>query len=102
MAQELQAKYDAEFQNATTRYVSSLPPTRQRELDAAVADFDEADWMQIGNQVVSNPVLAREILGDAVLVEDYATKMFEVMKLRRKAEAEKKAKAKRDKHPTQA
>lgn len=79
-----------------------MPLAIQRELDAVVPIFDEADWMQIGKQVVSNPVLAREILGDNVSEADYATKMVEIMKLRRRADAEKIAKAKRDKPLTQA
>jgi hypothetical protein len=52
--------------------------------------------------VVSNPVLAREILGDNVSKAEYAPRMVEIMKLRRKADAEKIAKAKRDKPITQA
>jgi hypothetical protein len=47
-AQELQAKYDSEIQSATIKYVSTLPLARQRELDAAVPNFAEADWMHIG------------------------------------------------------
>lgn len=102
LAQELQAKYDSEFQSATYKYVSTLPLARQIELDAAVPNFDEADWMYIGQQVVFNPVLAREILGDNVSEAEYAPRMVEIMKLRRKADAERIAKAKRDKPLTQA
>ena len=102
LAKELQAKYDSEFQSATNKYVSTLPLARQRELDAAVPNFDEADWMHIGRQVVSNPGLAKEILGDNVNEVDYAPRIVELMKLRRKAEAERIAKAKRDKPLTQA
>lgn len=79
-----------------------MPIARQRELDAAIGEFDEADWMHIGNQVVSNPALAREILGYNVVEEDYATRMVEIMKQKKKADAEQKAKAKRDKPPTPA
>jgi hypothetical protein len=102
LAQELQAKYDSEIQSATHKYVSTLNIARQRELDAAVPNFDEADWMHIGQQVVSNPVLARVILGDNVSEADYAPRMVELMKLRRKADAEMIAKAKRDKPLSQA
>lgn len=102
LAKALQAKYDSEFQSATNKYVSTLPLARQRELDAAVPNFDEADWMHIGRQVVSNPGLAKEILGDNVIEVEYAPRMVELMKLRRKAEAERIAKVKRDKPLTQA
>lgn len=47
LAKEVQTKYDAEFQSATQRYVSTLPIERQRELDAAVSNFDESDWQHI-------------------------------------------------------
>jgi hypothetical protein len=45
LSQELQANYDSEFQSETTRYVSTLPIARQRELDVAVSEFNGAEWM---------------------------------------------------------
>jgi hypothetical protein len=102
LAKELQAKYDSKFQSAINKYVSTLPLARQRDLDAAIPNFDEADWMHIRRQVVSNPGLARDILGGNVNEVDYVPGIVELMKQRRKAEAERIAKAKRDKPMTQA
>lgn len=48
LAEEVQAKFDAELDSETQRYVSTLPIARQRELDAAVLEFDESDWQMIG------------------------------------------------------
>jgi hypothetical protein len=102
LAKEVHAKYDSEFQYATNKYVSTLPLARQRELDAAIPNFDEADWMHIGRQVIYTPGLAKDILGDNVDEVDYVPGIVEIMKQKRKAEAERIAKAKRDKPMTQA
>lgn len=102
LAKAEQARYDSEIQSATKRYVSTLPIERQRELDAAIPNFDESDWQNIGAQVIATPGLATEFLGENVHQDDWASGIVQLMKQRHKAEAEKIAKAKRDKPMTQA
>jgi uncharacterized protein (DUF2384 family) len=102
LAQEEQAKYDFEYQSATQRYVSTLPIERQRELDAAIPNFDESDWQHIGEQVIATPGLAVDILGKEVKKEDWVSEIIVKMKQRKKEDAERIAKAKRDKPMTQA
>lgn len=102
MAEAQQAKFNSAYQSATQRYISTLPIERQKELDAAVQEFDESDWQHIGKQVIANPDLAVDILGNRVEKKDWASKIVKVMKLRKKVAHEQKAKAKRDKPMTQA
>jgi hypothetical protein len=102
LAKEEQAKYDSEFQSATNKYISNLPLERQRELDSAIPNSDEADWMHIGEQVISTPGLATKILGKEVSKDDWVSGIVEIMKQRKKEADEKIAKAKRDKPMTQA
>ena len=79
-----------------------MPLERQRELDAAIPNFDEAYWMHIGEQVISTPGLATDILGKEVSKDDWVSGIVEIMKQRKKEADEKIAKAKRDKPMTQA
>ena len=48
-------------------------------------------------QVTSNPDLAQTVLGDKFDMDDQAEKMVALVKQRKKADAEKKSKEKRDK-----
>jgi hypothetical protein len=102
LAVKMQAKLDADFQRLNPSVASTLPPERKRELDDASLKFTTENWNNILSQVTTNPSLAQTILGDAFDGDDYVEKMVALANQRKKADAERKAKEKRDKPMTQA
>lgn len=81
---------------------STLPLERQRELDEASQKFTAEHWDNLINQVTTNPSIAQTLLWDAFDVDDYVKQMVRLGNQRKRAEAERKAKEKRNKHMTQA
>ena len=71
-------------------------------MDEISKQFTAAHWDTLESQVTSNLDLTQSILGDDFDMDDYAEKMVALVKQKRKAEAEKKAKEKRDKPWTKA
>ena len=60
--------------------MSTLPIERQRELDAAIPNFDESDWQHIGAQVIATPGLATDLLGKNVHQNDWVSGIVQLMK----------------------
>nr|GFA80450.1 hypothetical protein [Tanacetum cinerariifolium] len=70
---------------------------RQAELDRVALNLTNEEWIGLVDQVWANLTLFAELLGADVLEDTYSVRMVELMNKRRKAIAEMKAKAKREK-----
>nr|GFB88791.1 JmjC domain-containing protein [Tanacetum cinerariifolium] len=75
---------------------------RQAELDMIALNLTNEEWIGLVDQVRANPTLSAELLGADVSKDTFSVRMVELMNQRRKAIAEIKAKAKRDKPLTLA
>nr|GEV90089.1 xylulose kinase-1 [Tanacetum cinerariifolium] len=91
LEQELKQSLDAE---------QSTP--RQAELDRIALNLTNEEWIGLVDQVWANLTLSTELLGADVSEDTFSVRMVELMNQRRKAIAEMKAKAKRDKPLTPA
>ncbi|PWA38809.1 hypothetical protein CTI12_AA498350 [Artemisia annua] len=98
LAEQEQAKINAEVERVQATYVSTLPPERRKVLDAMAAEFDETDWMNIGAQIASNASLTRDLMGDNATTDDIVA----LLRKKKKEEDAKKLKAKVAKPPNQA
>lgn len=58
LAVKTQAELDAQFHGLNPLVASTLPPERQRELDAASINFTNEHWDHIISQATTNPALA--------------------------------------------
>nr|GFC72994.1 hypothetical protein [Tanacetum cinerariifolium] len=70
---------------------------RQAELDRIALNLTNEEWISLVDQVWANPTLSAELLGADVSEDTFSIRMVELMNQWRKAIAEIKAKAKRDK-----
>nr|GEV40597.1 putative ribonuclease H-like domain-containing protein [Tanacetum cinerariifolium] len=75
---------------------------RQAELDRVALNFTNEEWISLVDQVRANPTLSAELLGADVSEDTFSVRMVDLMNRRRKAVAEIKAKAKREKPMTPA
>ncbi|PWA40169.1 Carbonic anhydrase [Artemisia annua] len=98
LAEQEQAKLNAEVERVQATYVSTLPLERRKVLDAMAAEFDETDWMNIGAPIASNASLTRDLMGDNATTDDIVA----LLRKKKKEEDAKKLKAKLAKPPTQA
>nr|GEY33306.1 hypothetical protein [Tanacetum cinerariifolium] len=77
-------------------------PIRDHAKGKAVTTPSSPEWIGLVDQVCANPTLSAELLGADVSEDTFSVRMVEMMNQRRKAIAEMKAKAKRDKPMTPA
>nr|GFB53679.1 xylulose kinase-1 [Tanacetum cinerariifolium] len=75
---------------------------RQAELDMVALNLTNEEWIGLVDQVRANLTLSAELLGADVSKDTFSVRMVELMNQRRKAIAEMKAKAKREKPMTPA
>ena len=99
-SEALARKIQADLDKMSIPISHSLPAERQKELDEISKHLTAEHWTNLATQVSSNPDLSKSILGDAFHDNDYAEKIVEAVKLKKKAQAERKAKEKRDKPST--
>nr|GFA33186.1 aminoacyl-tRNA synthetase, class 1a, anticodon-binding [Tanacetum cinerariifolium] len=74
----------------------------QAELDRVALNLSNEEWIGLVDQVRANLTLSTELLGADVSEDTFSVRMVELMNRRRKAIAEMKAKAKREKPMTPA
>nr|GEZ04673.1 JmjC domain-containing protein [Tanacetum cinerariifolium] len=87
--------------SAPSAFAAQSTP-RQAELDRIALNIKNEEWIGLVDQVWANPTLSAELLGADVSEDTFSVCMVELMNQRRKAIAEMKAKAKRDKPLTPA
>nr|GEW19659.1 hypothetical protein [Tanacetum cinerariifolium] len=87
----------AEEQEREIRASTEQSTPRQAELDRIALYLTNEEWIGLVDQVRANPTLSAELLGADVLEDTFSVRMVELMNQWRKAIAEMKAKAKRDK-----
>ena len=101
-SEALARKIQADLDMMGTPISHTLPAEGQKELDEISKHLTAEHWANLATQVSSNHDLAKSVLGDALHDDDYAERMVEAVKLKQKAEAERKVKEKRDKPWTRA
>nr|GFB00524.1 hypothetical protein [Tanacetum cinerariifolium] len=75
---------------------------QQAKLDRVALNLANEEWIGLVDQVWANPTLSAKLLGADVSEDTFSVKMVKLMNRRRKAIAEIKAKAKREKPMTPA
>nr|GFB02749.1 hypothetical protein [Tanacetum cinerariifolium] len=90
---------EAERQELLEQELKQSLDAEQVYLDSLLA---QREWIGLVDQVRANPTLSAELLGADVSEDTFSVRMVELMNQRRKAIAEMKAKAKRDKPMTPA
>nr|GEV75558.1 hypothetical protein [Tanacetum cinerariifolium] len=92
----------AEEQERESRASTAQSTQRQAELDKIALNLTNEEWISLVDQVWANPILSAELLGADVSEDTFSIRMVDLMNQRRKAIADMKAKAKRDKPLTPA
>nr|GEW78696.1 hypothetical protein [Tanacetum cinerariifolium] len=98
----LLAQRVAEEQERESKAYATQSTQRQAELDRIALNLTNEECIGLVDQVRANHNLSAELLGADVLEDTFAVRMVVLMNQRRKAIAEMKAKAKRDKPMTPA
>nr|GEY34054.1 hypothetical protein [Tanacetum cinerariifolium] len=98
----LLAQRVAEEQDRESMASEEQSTQRQAELDKVVLNLKNEEWIGLVDQVRAHPTLSAELLGADVSEDTFFVRMVELMNRRRKAIAEMKAKAKREKPMTTA
>nr|GEZ66426.1 hypothetical protein [Tanacetum cinerariifolium] len=97
LAQRVAEEYDMESMASATQSTH-----RQAELDRVALNLTNEEWIGLVDQVWANLTLSAELMGADVLKDTFSVRKVELMNRRRKAIAEMKAKAKREKPMTPA
>nr|GFD23611.1 hypothetical protein [Tanacetum cinerariifolium] len=98
----LLAERVAEEQDRERMASAAQSTHRQAELDRVALNLTNEEWIGLVDQVQANLTLFAELLGADVSEDTFSVRMVELMNRRRKAIAEMKAKAKREKPMTPA
>nr|GFB02488.1 hypothetical protein [Tanacetum cinerariifolium] len=98
----LLAQRVAEEQERESKASAAQSTQRQAELDRIALNLTNEEWIGLVDQVRANLILAAELLGVDVSEDTFSVRMVDLMNQRRKAIADMKAKAKRDKLLTPA
>ncbi|GJY68562.1 hypothetical protein Tco_0471544 [Tanacetum coccineum] len=75
---------------------------RQQEIHAAAMHYTDDDWITIMAKIQANKELSRTLIGYNLSERDFASAMVEMVNRKRRQIAEQKAKARRDRHMSQA
>nr|GEU58660.1 hypothetical protein [Tanacetum cinerariifolium] len=98
----LLAQRVAEEQDRESMVSAAQSTHTQAELDRVALNLTNEEWIGLVDQVRANPSLSAELLGADVSEDTFSIRMVELMNGRRKAIAEMKAKAQREKPITPA
>nr|GEV16773.1 putative reverse transcriptase domain, ribonuclease H-like domain, aspartic peptidase domain protein [Tanacetum cinerariifolium] len=96
----LLAQRVAEEQDRESMAYAAHSTHRQAKLDRVALNLTNKEWIGLVDQVRANPTLSAELLGADVSADTFSARMVELRNRRRKAIAEIKAKAKREKPMT--
>nr|GFA34222.1 xylulose kinase-1 [Tanacetum cinerariifolium] len=92
----------AEEQERESMASAAQSTQRQAKLDRVALNLTNEEWIGLVDQVWANLTLSAELLGADVSEDTFSVRMVDLMNKRRKAIAEMKAKAKREKPMTPA
>ncbi|GJU68833.1 hypothetical protein Tco_1255092 [Tanacetum coccineum] len=94
---EMVARRVQEEQKLTDQQVQ-----RMAQVHKEAQHYTEEDWDNIRAKLEANTELVKDMLGENMSSKDYAKRMVDMINQKRKYFAEQKAKARRNKHMTQA
>nr|GEX22048.1 hypothetical protein [Tanacetum cinerariifolium] len=97
LAQKVAEEHDRESMASVVQLTQ-----RQAELDKVALNLTNEEWIGLVDQVRAHPTLSTELLGADVSGDTFSVRMVKLMNRQRKAIAEIKAKAKREKPMTPA